>query len=67
MKVMLRTDKDKKFKEIETDSNTIEELLKEKDINPVTHVVSLNGEVSVEDEKLNEGDKLKVQRVVSGG
>ncbi len=64
---MLRTDKDKKFKEIETDSNTIEELLKEKDINPVTHVVSLNGEVSVEDEKLNEGDKLKVQRVVSGG
>jgi|GEM_PF-2314200 len=67
MRVMLRTDKDKKFKEIETDSNTIEELLKEKDINPVTHVVSLNGEVSVEDEKLNEGDKLKVQRVVSGG
>ncbi|MFW5902826.1 MAG: MoaD/ThiS family protein [archaeon] len=67
MKLIIQRDKDEEFREINTDSKTINELLEEIGINPVTHVVSLNGEVAVEDEELKERDKLKIQRVVSGG
>ncbi len=67
MKIKFKGKEEKELKEIETEARNIKELLERKDINPVTHVVSLNGEIVTEDEELSEGDEVKIQKVVSGG
>lgn len=54
-------------KEIETSSKKVKKLLEELEINPVSHVVSINGELAVEEDEINEGDSVKIQTVVSGG
>ncbi len=36
-------------------------------LNPGEYVVSVNGKIVLEDEKLKEGDKVKLYPVVSGG
>lgn len=65
MKIQVRTREEER--EVETEAKTVKELLEELDINPVSHVVSLNGELAIEEDKLSEKDKLKIQSVVSGG
>jgi len=67
MRIRFQGDNSSETKEIDTDAEFVKELLEERGINPVTHVVSLNGEVVTEDEEIHEGDKIKVQKVVSGG
>ena len=43
------------------------DLLKELKINPVTVIVSRNNELILENEKLNDGDEIKILSVISGG
>ena len=42
-------------------------LLKELKLNPDEYVVSVNGKIVLEDEKLKDKDKVKLYPVVSGG
>lgn len=65
MKIQVKTHEEEK--EVETDAKTVKELLEELDINPVSHVVSLNGELAIKEDELNEKDEVKIQSVVSGG
>ena len=46
---------------------TIRGLLDSLKINPVTVIVSKNGELVMESEKLNENDNIKIFSVISGG
>ena len=45
----------------------VSDLLKELSINPVAVIVSRNNELILEDEKLNNNDKIKILSVISGG
>ncbi|MFQ6050746.1 MAG: MoaD/ThiS family protein [Candidatus Hydrothermarchaeota archaeon] len=49
------------------DGSTIMDVLNILNINPVTVVVSLNGRIRPEEEKLNDGDILEIINVISGG
>ncbi len=55
--------KKKKVKE----ASDVGSLLKKLNLNPEEYVVSINGKIVLEDEKLREGDKVKLYPVVSGG
>jgi len=66
MKIIFKSEQ-KEPDEIDTNARTVEQLLEEFELNPVTHVISLNEEIVTEDEELSEGDEVKVQKVVSGG
>jgi thiamine biosynthesis protein ThiS len=46
---------------------TINDLLKTMGINRETVVVALNGEISIEETGLSEGDEVKLISAVSGG
>ena len=61
-------DKENKNINVELNDNAIVlDLLKKLDINPVTVIVSRNSELILEDEKLNNNDKIKILSVISGG
>ncbi|HLC61792.1 MAG TPA: MoaD/ThiS family protein [Candidatus Nanoarchaeia archaeon] len=49
------------------DDSSVSDLLKKLKINPVTVIVSRNSELILEDEKLNDKDKIKILSVISGG
>ena len=68
IKVNVLIDRENKNKTILLDNNSIvTDLLKKLDINPVTVIVSRNNELILEDEKLNDNDKIKILSVISGG
>ncbi len=67
MKIIFKSEREEEPKEVNTNAKTVAEFLEEQELNPVIHVVSLDGEVVTEDEELAEGNELKVQKVVSGG
>ena len=46
---------------------TIARLLEELGVNRETVVVSKNGEITVEEDTLREGDEVEIIRIVSGG
>ncbi len=48
-------------------TSTIEEVLENLGINREAVIVSKNGEIVPEDERIKNGDKLKIMDVVSGG
>lgn len=50
-----------------TPDSKITDLLEELDQNPETVVVRLNGKIVPAEEKLEDGDKLEIVPVVSGG
>ena len=58
----------KKEQEIEAKENaTVSDILKEIKLNPQTVIVSRQGEIIPDTEKVKDGDKLEAIRVVSGG
>ena len=68
IKVNIFVDRNNLNKTLELDNNSIvSDLLKELDINPVTVIVSRNNELILEEEKLNNNDKIKILSVISGG
>ena len=46
---------------------SVEGLLKKLEVNPETVIVSRNGELVTEDEKLEKEDDIRIMSVVSGG
>jgi thiamine biosynthesis protein ThiS len=54
-------------KQHETKAGTINELLKEMDVNPETVIVKKNGEIVSETEKLKDGDAIETLKIISGG
>ena len=51
---------------LENDSK-VKDILKKLKINPVTVIVSRNNELIMEDEKLNNNDRIRILSVISGG
>lgn len=68
MKISLFIEKENKKcnKEI-PENTTIKKLLNTLKINPVTVVVSVNGEITIQESVLNKGDYVEIFEVVSGG
>ena len=61
-------DRENKNTTLNLDNNSIvSDLLKKLSINPVTVIVSRNNELILEDEKLNNNDKINILSVISGG
>ena len=54
-------------KYIETDTISVEDLLKKLVINPVEVVVTRNDSVLLEDEILTNSDSIKIIKVIHGG
>lgn len=46
---------------------TIAKLLEELGVNRETVLVSKNGEITLEEDTLKEGDKVEIIRIISGG
>ena len=61
-------DRENKNAKLELDEGSeVSILLNKLNINPVTVIVARNGELILEGEKLNDGDKIKILSVISGG
>lgn len=54
-------------KEIETNSEDVEGVMRELGKSPVSHVVKLNGKLCVEAEEVHDGDELEFIDILSGG
>ncbi len=65
MEIIVRQKKEKKIK-VE-DGLSIGDLLKDLEINKETVLVAKNGEISLEEEILKEGDVVEIISVISGG
>ena len=48
-------------------NSTVFDMLEALKINPITVIISRNNELILEDEHLNNNDKLKILSVISGG
>ncbi|MBI2647525.1 MoaD/ThiS family protein [Candidatus Woesearchaeota archaeon] len=48
-------------------NSIVRDILKELSINPITVIVARNNELILEDEPLNDNDKIKILSVISGG
>ena len=49
------------------DGSLVSDILQKLKINPVTVIVSRNGELILETEKLKDNDEIKILSVISGG
>ena len=68
MQINIFYDRENKEKTIEIDENSsIKDLLNKMNINPVTVIVSKDDNIILENEKLNDKDKIKLISVISGG
>lgn len=68
IKISIFIDRENKNTTVQlTDNPKVADLLKELSINPVTVIVSRDNELILEDEKLNNNDKIKILSVISGG
>lgn len=54
-------------KEIKTENYTINDLLKELDLTPTTIVAKQNDKITIDSSKINNGDKIKLIRIIHGG
>ncbi len=66
-KIKVYLEREDKTKTINLKKPTVENLLKELKINPVTVIVTKNNEVCTEKDSLNSKDNIKIISVVSGG
>ena len=48
-------------------NSEVRNVFEKMDVNPETVIVKKGGEIILEEEKLKDGDKLELIRVVSGG
>lgn len=53
--------------EIDTDAERVEDILKEKEINPVSHIAIINGEPAAESQEIKENDEIRIYKVTSSG
>ncbi len=53
--------------QFETEDISVEEMLKQLDINPVEVVVTQNGRIVLESSILKRGDEVKIIQVIHGG
>ncbi|MDP3916891.1 MAG: MoaD/ThiS family protein [Nanoarchaeota archaeon] len=67
MKIKAFIEREKRTVETSINNPTIKSLLEELKINPVTVIVTINGEVCTEEEKICSKDKVNILSVVSGG
>lgn len=66
--VRIFIDRDNTNKTVELGSEaSVTDLLEKLNINPVTVIVARDGELILEDEKLNNNDEIKILSVISGG
>jgi len=54
-------------KQVELEGSTVKDLLEKLEINPVTVVISKNGEIVSELASVKDKDKIELLSVVSGG
>jgi len=66
-KIKVFIEKDMKEIVIEFKGETIKDLLNSLNLDWARHVVIKNGEIVTEDEKINDGDYIKILDAVSGG
>jgi len=57
----------KETKPLANDNITIKDILEEMNLSSETVVVKKNGEVVVEDEKIQDGDEVQLIQVIYGG
>jgi sulfur carrier protein ThiS len=68
VKINVYIERDDETKQVEiSKKTTIKDILIQLNINPVTVIVTKNGELCDESEEINSKDKLKIISVVSGG
>jgi len=68
MQINVIYDREKQEKTIDLEENSsIKDLLTKMNINPVTVIVSKDDNIILEDENLNDKDKIKLISVISGG
>lgn len=68
MQINVFFDRENKDESIELDlDSSVKDLLIKMDINPVTVIVSRDNNIIMEDEKVNDKDKIKLISVISGG
>ena len=68
MQINVFFDRENEEKTIELDVNSsVKDLLSKMDINPVTVIVSKDNNIIMENEKINDKDKIKLISVISGG
>ena len=54
-------------KSVETENYTINDLLKELELTPTTIVAKQNGKITIDTSKINDGDEIKLIRIIHGG
>ena len=68
MQINVFFDRENKEKTIKLDANSsVKDLLSKMNINPVTVIVSKDNNIIMENEKINDKDKIKLISVISGG
>ncbi|MBS3131226.1 MoaD/ThiS family protein [Candidatus Woesearchaeota archaeon] len=68
MEVELFIEKENRKKMIKLEEGAIlKDVLEMVNVNPVTIIASRNNEIILEDDKLNDKDKIKLLSVISGG
>lgn len=68
MQINVFYDREKQEKTVDLDENSsIKDLLAKMNINPVTVIVSKEDNIILEDENLQDKDKIKLISVISGG
>ena len=68
MKINISYDREKKEKTLELANNSsVRDLLEKMKINPVTIIVSRDGNIITENENLKDKDKIRIISVISGG
>tara|TARA_Y100000310_G_scaffold337445_1_gene424532 strand:+ start:105 stop:308 length:204 start_codon:yes stop_codon:yes gene_type:complete len=67
MNIEVYFEREQTSKKIEFSGITVDDLLKQLEVNPETVIVTKNKEVVTEDEPLSNNDKLELLNVISGG
>ena len=67
MNIEVYFEREQTKKKIEFSGTTVDDLLKQLNVNPETVLVTKNEEVVTEDEKLSDNDSLELLNVISGG
>ena len=67
MDIKVYFEREQTSKKIEFSGITVDDLLKQLEVNPETVIVTKNKEVVTEDEPLSNNDKLELLNVISGG
>ncbi len=67
MNIEVYFEREQTKKKIEFSGTTVNDLLKQLNVNPETVLVTKNEEVVTEDEKLSDNDCLELLNVISGG